>query len=710
MNTTNIKKTKEENLREDNRTRNYDDIDEDRSWRPPLFKKDPRLNIIPKEDFEDRIEKVFHLLWDALSKSFGPYGAPTIIYNYPYSHVTKDGYTIMKNLSLDASETKVDQAIADMAGDICGRLNYIVGDGTTSAIIATNSIYRNYRKSRDDFKKLYLLPRDILRLYELIKEAIILNMKPQIQSIQSDDINEMAENIRKVVYISSNADPLITEYITDLYKELGTPAITCSLSPDGVTRKKLITGYKYNLSLNDKLYINNDNNTMSLKDSDVIIFGTKITAEVYKEILKPLALESKTRGRHLIVAAPVYDEKAIQQVISVDMNNEYKKNHDLVMVLTTYKAISAHTRRLISDFAMLMNTTIIDKALESSILENISKGYGISQIFNIDKRPIEGLRRVALYTGDDTTVQRGILYTDDADLQTVKGYSAINDIEDYQLIDNYINLGYVKECELGLKTSQFTNMVFDKERYKITLSDAQDVYDAAVKKYSKLGTFNIEVSQAQERLYSLRLKMGSIEVGGDSELSQKMLKDSVDDAIKAASSAYNNGVIKGCNLTLIRTIKKLRDDFKEDDINYKLYDILYKGFKDVYRTVIINAFDDEIFTGVSIDDIQNDVIQFFSNWRGEDIMSKLFDRKHLDEAIRLDAKKNKEGLYEIRLTDVLIDYSIITDKVFDVSRFEYSSDVINSAQTDEEILTATIDLISLLIAGNQMVVTGKHNF
>ena len=465
MNTTNIKKTEEENLREDIRTRNYDDVDEDRSWRPPLFKKDPRLNIIPKEDFEDRIEKVFHLLWDALSKSFGPYGAPTIIYNYPYSHVTKDGYTIMKNLSLDASETK----------------DYIVGDGTTSAIIATNSIYRNYRKSRDDFKKLYLLPRDILRLYELIKEAIILNMKPQIQSIQSDDINEMAENIRKVVYISSNADPLITEYITDLYKELGTPAITCSLSPDGVTRKKLITGYKYNLSLNDKLYINNDNNTMSLKDSDVIIFGTKITAEVYKEILKPLALESKTRGRHLIVAAPVYDEKAIQQVISVDMNNEYKKNHDLVMVLTTYKAISAHTRRLISDFAMLMNTTIIDKALESSIIENISKGYGISQIFNIDKRPIKGLRRVALYTGDDTTVQRGILYTDDADLQTVKGYSAINDIEDYQLIDNYINLGYVKECELGLKTSQFTNMVFDKERYKITLSDAQDVYDAAVK-------------------------------------------------------------------------------------------------------------------------------------------------------------------------------------------------------------------------------------
>ena len=112
------------------------------------FKSEPAINIISKEEFEDRVGKVFHLLWKTLSKSFGPYGAPTIIYNYPWSHVTKDGYTIMKNLSFNASETLVDQAISDMAADICGRLNYSVGDGTTSAVISTNSIYQNYMSRR----------------------------------------------------------------------------------------------------------------------------------------------------------------------------------------------------------------------------------------------------------------------------------------------------------------------------------------------------------------------------------------------------------------------------------------------------------------------------------------------------------------------------------------------------------------------------------
>ena len=115
-----------------------------------IYQSEPRANVLPKEIFEDRAKKVFNIAWQSLSKSFGPYGAPTIICNYPFRHVTKDGFTIMKNLSMDASETLLDQAIMDMASDICGRLNNTVGDGTTSAVVATNSIYQSYLKFKKD--------------------------------------------------------------------------------------------------------------------------------------------------------------------------------------------------------------------------------------------------------------------------------------------------------------------------------------------------------------------------------------------------------------------------------------------------------------------------------------------------------------------------------------------------------------------------------
>ena len=43
----------------------------------------PKVNIISKEAFEKRTQEVFGLICESLARSFGPYGAPTIIYNYP---------------------------------------------------------------------------------------------------------------------------------------------------------------------------------------------------------------------------------------------------------------------------------------------------------------------------------------------------------------------------------------------------------------------------------------------------------------------------------------------------------------------------------------------------------------------------------------------------------------------------------------------------
>lgn len=660
-----------------------------------LFKKDPAINVISKEEFEERVQKVFHLLWKTLSKSFGPYGAPTLIYNYPWSHVTKDGYTIFKNLSMDASETLVDQAIADMAGDICGRLNYSVGDGTTTAIIATNSIYQNYLKKREELNRKFVLPRDVIHKYEKIKEEIIERLQDKVVQIRTNDLDQLKKNIHDVVYISSNGDDVITEYISDLYKELGAPAISCMLAPDGITKKRLIKGYRYDLTLNDRLYINSDNQTMELNNADVIIFSVKITKSTYQNILKPLNTECRRRGRHLIVVAPSYDEMALQQVIAIDLNNEYRSNHDVNLVLTTYRAISGHTRKLINDFSILTNTTIIDRSLESSIIDHLVTGDTIFQVFNIDERDIEGIRCVAM--GEQTGLySRGIDELPD-------GYAPVNTA--FPLIENYINLGFVKSCSLGLKSSQFTDLVYDEERYKVALEDAKADLEEKEKKYQKLGTFNVEVSQAQERLYALNLKMGIIEVGADTELSQKLLKDAVDDAIKAAASAYKHGVVLGCNTNLIQVIIDLYNK-EVDPVNMILLNILRDGFTDVYKTVLKNAFEDVEFSITTSND--EDDYKYLYDWfsdRELDMDEIFTDDQKLMTACMV---STKDGVYHLH--DILINYSLITSQVLDISKFRYSNDVINSLQTDEEILKATIDLISILITGNQMVITQKHNF
>ena len=43
------------------------------------FIEEPCINVISKEQFQERVRKVFNILWEKLSKSFGPGGAGTFI-------------------------------------------------------------------------------------------------------------------------------------------------------------------------------------------------------------------------------------------------------------------------------------------------------------------------------------------------------------------------------------------------------------------------------------------------------------------------------------------------------------------------------------------------------------------------------------------------------------------------------------------------------
>ena len=665
-----------------------------------FFKSEPRVNVISKEMYEQRVAKVFKLLWSVLSKSFGPYGAPTLINNYPYSHVTKDGFTIMKNLSMDASEQLVDQAIANMASDVCGRLNYAVGDGTTSAVIATYSIYNNYLKYKKELDVNMVMPRDIIYSIKSLKNDIIAELDNYRQSIRSEDPDKLYNNIYNVVYISSNGDDEISNYIASLYKELKFPGISCELATDGITKKRLIDGFKLDLVLNDKLYINSDNDSMIESGCDIIILNVRVTKDVYEKILKPLNEQSRIRGRKLIVCAATYDETALMQTIRRDLTNEYQKNKDINMVLTTYKAVSEHLKTKINDFAVLCNTIIIDRSIRDEIFEKIDSGKNLLEIFNFDSRDdIPNL----ICLGKD---KNGAVRCINSDFTCGKTEKI------FELDDSVIRIGYAGNVNIGMKNSTFSDFYYNQNSYEAILKDAEITMRDVEEKYKKLGTFNLVVNQAQQRYYALKLKMGVIEVGGDSELSQKLFKDSVDDAIKAAASAYDHGIILGCNVFLINSISKILEaaenlyktvPSKKLMTEIIVLKILRDGFVDVYKTVLSNAFDDSELKFMNKEDIKEKFFEIFH----EDVLPDDFD--NCADAIIANVKKRCEYA-EITVHDMIIEISSFMNLVFDVTTKRFTNKVINSTQTDEEIVTATIDLISILMTGNQMVVTQKHNF
>lgn len=682
-----------------------------------IFADEPFMNVIGKEKFDERVEKVFAMIGDALRKSYGPFGATTLISQYPYYHVTKDGFTIQKNLAFDKTKSFIDQIICGLASDICGRLNYSVGDGTTTAIIATNAIFQAYRDRAETIKENRFLPRDIMKKFEEIKSYVVDYLLNHAVAINVLDKEELSEYIRKIVYISSNGDEELTTMIADLYKELKYPSITVTTASDGITKKKIIHGFRINAILSDPMYINTDEKTMKTGDCDVIVFDHKVSIDTYDAILRPLSDICKNRGRHLICLAPFYDEHALNTRISADLRAEYARTKDINLILMNYKNNTAHHKKMINNLAMLLNTEIINIDKEKELLNtmmDVLNGNVDSRDnfpFNIDNRGL---------LGTTVGIDMGISEMDNKQ-KLVLGTLTEETSEESIFMkcpEHAVRLGYVKETTLGITSSIFTGFQYDESMYNAYVEEAKRDLEEAEKKYQKLGTFNVAVSEAQERLNSLYMDIGLIEVGSDSEFSQGYLRDAVDDCVKASRSAYNYGVINGCSVSVIRGLDDYMDNVNvfvmsesEVELTQLVYEIFREGFINVYKALIQNmgvntdylvedkTFDDLILFAENIFHTEPDALRSLV----EEDYSRL--REFMEE-------REVDGYREVifHADDFIIEKAVEQDKVFDLVKGEYSDSVINSTETDIQVLKATSDLIKLLITGNQLVISQYGQF
>lgn len=678
------------------------------------LKYNPLINVYSKEEFDRRVKQVFDVIWDKLVMSFGPAGAGTFIV-IPSSTQstffnTKDGYTIMKNLQFN---TKIDHTIKNMMSTICDRLNFTVGDGTTTAVVATGGVYNAYmeKKKNEDSELNRVLPRKIMSMMNTVKADIIEELNKHAVSIQSDNPNTLADNIRKVVYVSSNGNEEITEMISDLYRKLQYPAISVANSKDGATHAYTVDGYKIDVSLTDQTYINNDDNTMVSGAMDYIVFDNKVDQQMYDKILKPLCEASKERGRKLACIAPWYDDVALGGPIRRDLLNELKQTGSISLVLLVCNKTNAYSRIILSDFAMLLNTPIITRVVKDQIIEALDKNPDIYSQFDLDNRGIQGAN-IAVISGEKNgqTQLRLAQY----DKATTPDQLIFN-----SNAKNLIRVGYCDKATIGLKESTFSGFYYDPETYNKTVSVAKQELSDEKAKLKMIGSFSLGVVEKQQRINALGLKTGVIEVGAASQMSQGYLKDSVDDAVKAAASAFNNGVVLGCNCSLIDSIKNLIDKqpaskdgivSDENKLYYEILNMLYNGYVTVYQTILNSIYPEDAVINM---DFYTENAEFAKKEGTSHIIAYIDDKTHRTISVnrrvadrifkKLTKSINDTTPDTVPLIWFVLEYSRVTNTVLDVTTGEFTSDVINSTETDREVLNATVDLLSLLITGNQLV-------
>lgn len=698
---------------------------------PMLDLSHPTLeNSLNVTDFKNRVTDIFSKTANILGKSYGPYGAPTIISDYPFAHVTKDGFNIMKKISFSKEYTVVDDAIKNLITAPCERLNYSVGDGTTTAIISVNAIYQNYMNVYGMIAQMHLAPRDILKKYNVIRDRIIEKLNDEIIPVDTSNHEEMVEMMHDVAYISSNADEEISNMIKELYDELDYPLIEIVKAPDGITKKKVTKGYHYNAILKDGLYVNNDNFTGEYSNCDAVIFDHKITQAAFDNILFPLNEECRKLKRHLICIAPSYDDITMMNVSRI-LTGEFKAMGDVNLILMVGKMASGINKNLTDDLALILNTNIITMGLESDIIKKIKEGSKIEELIDINNRNIPNIT-VSVKDKEG----KASWAIDNGKIDESEKVTRLVTLD-----NSAIRAGFVGKCVLGMKDgSTFDDLFYDTKMYDKLLESLSHELKDLKQKSEAVSTYNFAAKDVESRIFKLRMKIGTIEVGGESGLSQDLLRDAVDDTVKATASAYHNGVVYGCSVATLRAIRAVLTEIVnngEDPVNMLLARIICDGFETVYSTLLQSRFEnfsmENIFSGIfntiqteegmkenpKWDEYPSDMqigdearMQMYAGKLYEIMVSHLGYTESFETYWYLfkEAYQRDDGIFVITKETIesmykhIIKLSVSNNIPYDLVNGSFNTAIVNSAKTDKEVLLASSDLMSLLIAGNQFII------
>ena len=180
-------------------------------------------NIVEQKTLHDQTMAVLQIIADSLVTSFGPYGSATQIKKDDIlPKFTKDGHTILKNIYFNGT---LEMSIREVLEDLTSHVVKNVGDGTTSAILLSQLIYKRLatkcepNKDNAEIYNWHLPPAELERqLNELVKHAseTIMSQTREIKTY---------EDIHKIALISTNNNEEMAELISGIYMENGTDII-----------------------------------------------------------------------------------------------------------------------------------------------------------------------------------------------------------------------------------------------------------------------------------------------------------------------------------------------------------------------------------------------------------------------------------------------------------------------------------------------------
>src|SRR5487761_2368453 len=246
--------------------------------------------IIYAENSRQAILRGVNQLADAVKVTLGPKGRNVVLEKkFGGPNITKDGVTVAKEIEL---KDPLENMGAQMVREVASKTSDVAGDGTTTATILAQSIFREGVKSVAAGANPMALKRGI----EKAVEAVVEEVKKMSVKVAND------EKIAQVGTISANGDHQIGDIIAEAMKKVGKDGvITVEESKTMVTELQTVDGMQFDRGYLSPYFISDpDRMECVLEDPYILIHEKKISN--MKDLL-PVLEQIARSGKPLLVIA-----------------------------------------------------------------------------------------------------------------------------------------------------------------------------------------------------------------------------------------------------------------------------------------------------------------------------------------------------------------------------------------------------------------------
>jgi chaperonin GroEL len=321
--------------------------------------------IVYGEDSRHAILRGVNALADAVKVTLGPKGRNVVIdKKFGSPTITKDGVTVAKEIDL---KNPLENMGAQMVREVASKTSDTAGDGTTTATVLAQAIYREGLKMVTAGAN----PMELKRGIEKAVEGIVGELKHLSKPVSGKMIGQVGT-------ISANSDDTIGNIIAEAMEKVGKDGvITVEEARSMETSLDVVEGMQFDRGYLSPYFVTDPERMECVLENPVILIHEKKISSM-KDLL-PLLEQVARGGRPLVIIAEDVDGEALATLVVNKLRG--------TLQVAAVKAPGFGDRRkaMLEDIAILSGGRAITEDLGIK-LENIKmEDLGKAKKITIDK-------------------------------------------------------------------------------------------------------------------------------------------------------------------------------------------------------------------------------------------------------------------------------------------------------------------------------------